>query len=253
MKNIVLIPARLESTRLPGKILLPLGGKSIIQRVYEQSCKAALIDAVYIATDNKQIFSTCKEFTDNIVMTDTTHTSGTDRIAQAIKEIDCQNIVNVQGDEPFIDPKLINSVVSALDSSDILVSSAMTRIKETATLRDPNAVKVVVDKEYRALYFSRSIIPHHRDEWEILMENHTLIPDALHFYKHIGIYGYQREFLLNFSRMQPSYLERIEKLEQLRVLENGYSIQMIKTEENSLGIDTIQDYKKAQQLIKERK
>jgi len=251
MQNIVVIPARLESTRLPRKLLLDLGGKSILQRVYEQCLLAESIDAVYIATDSTEIYEACQSFTNQLIMTADTHTSGTDRIAEAVASIDCQVVVNVQGDEPFINPKLITQIAQAVEGNTTPMSSAMSRITQTDELRDPNVVKVVVNQKSQALYFSRSVIPHHRDGWETLMQRDKTIPETLYFYKHIGIYGYTKDFLLHYSQMKPSYLESVEKLEQLRVLENGYAIQMIETTEIGLGIDTQEDYQKAKALLQQ--
>jgi len=249
MKKIVMIPARLASSRLPGKLLLDLGGKSILAHVYAQSLLAEGIDAVYIATDSEVISTHCQQFTDHIIRTGEAHQSGTDRIAEAAEALDCDIIVNVQGDEPFIDPKLITAIANGITDSTPM-SSAMQRIRDTAELHDPNVVKVVVNHQAEALYFSRSAIPYHRDGWETLSRQHLKIPEALTFYKHIGIYGYSRKFLLAYSQMAPSYLEQTEKLEQLRVLENGHTIQMIETSHDALGIDTMADYIKAQERIR---
>jgi len=250
MKTIVVIPARLNSSRLPNKVLLDLKGKTVVQRVYEQSLKAKNIDAVYIATDSQAVLESCQKFTQNIILTDSKHESGTDRIAEAAKQIDCDFVINVQGDEPFIEPDLIEQVAAALISDHaVKMSSAMHRIEQVSDLVNPNVVKVTVTKNKTALYFSRSIIPHHRDEWESLLNHHTEIPEALNFYRHLGIYGYSKDFLIEFSTMQPTYLERLEKLEQLRALESGFAIQMIETNYNSIGIDTQADYEKAVRIL----
>jgi len=249
MKKIVVIPARLNSSRLPNKVLLDLKGKTVLQRVYEQCLKAKNIDEVYIATDNNIIKESCEKFTRNVLMTKDTHQSGTDRIAEAIENIDCDIIVNVQGDEPFIQSELIDRLVIALEHKDINMTSAMHKINFIEELKNHNVVKVTVNTKNDALYFSRSIIPHYRDEWDNLLNHHTVISEALKFYRHLGIYGYKKDFLLKYSNMEESYLERVEKLEQLRVLENGYKIKMIETDYNSIGIDTQEDYKKALELI----
>jgi 3-deoxy-manno-octulosonate cytidylyltransferase (CMP-KDO synthetase) len=249
VKNVVVIPARLASTRLKDKVLLDLDGKSVVQRAYEQALKATKVDKVYIATDSQIIIDHCKAFTDDVVMTDTTHTSGTDRVAQVVRELACENIVNVQGDEPFMDPELIDSIFENLEANNQMVS-AMHKIEQTKDLINPNIVKVIIDKDQNSIYFSRSVIPHHRDEWDTLINHHTTIPEPLNFYRHLGIYGYKRDFLLHFTSLEPTYLERIEKLEQLRVVENGYKIKMVLTEYNSIGIDTEDDYKKAVELVK---
>lgn len=249
LKKIVVIPARLNSSRLPNKVLLDLKGKSVVQRVYEQCIKANNIDEVYIATDSLDVKDSCEKFTKNIIMTKDTHESGTDRIAEAVANIDCDIIVNVQGDEPFVEPELIDMLANAVNT-DIQMASAMHRIKKVEDLKNYNVVKVTSDTQSNALYFSRSIIPHHRDEWESLLNHHTLIPSSLEFHRHLGIYSYTKSFLLMYSKMEQSYLERLEKLEQLRVLENGYKIKMVKTNYNSIGIDTMEDYKKALELLK---
>jgi 3-deoxy-manno-octulosonate cytidylyltransferase (CMP-KDO synthetase) len=249
MKVIVVIPARLNSTRLPNKVLLDLKGKTVIQRVYEQCKKVKNIDEVYIASDSIKVKESCKSFTNNIIMTDDTHGSGTDRIAQAVENINCDVVINVQGDEPFIEPSLIENIVNSFVNTDTTMASALHKIKYIEDLKNNNVVKVTIDKNNNALYFSRSIIPHHRDEWESLLDHHETIPEPLKFYRHLGIYGYTKKFLIKYSKMEPTYLERLEKLEQLRVLENGHKIKMIETEYNSIGIDTQEDYKKALELL----
>ncbi len=247
MQTIVVIPARLASTRLPRKLLLPLGEKSILQRVYEQCLCADGIDAVYIATDSPEIATACQHFTTQVIMTDQRHTSGTDRIAQAIESLDCHIVVNVQGDEPFISPALITEVAQTLECSGAPMSSAMQRIASQQDLHDPNVVKVVVNHHREALYFSRAPIPLRRDDNQEIPS--ALLPATPPYYKHIGIYGYTKSFLQTYTQMPPSILEQAEKLEQLRVLENGYTIQMIETTEDALGIDTPEDYEKALALL----
>ncbi len=252
MKNVVIIPARLSSSRLPRKVILDICGKPMIQHVYERAKKAKNIDEVYIAVDSEEVENVCKTFTSNIIMTSKEHESGTDRLAEAVKNIDAENIINVQGDEPLIEPELITKLVSSLENSDIPMVSAMNKIKTTEELKSPNAVKVTVDNNSNALYFSRSIIPHHRDEWESLINHHENIPEPLRFYKHIGIYGYKKDFLIDYSKMEQTYLERLEKLEQLRVLENGFQIKMIETKYESMGVDSSNDLKNVNKLIKGR-
>jgi len=249
MRVIVMIPARLNSTRLPNKVLLDLKGKTVLRRVYEQCLKARDIDAVYIATDSSTVQESCLDFTTNIIMTDSSHESGTDRIAQAIRDIECDVVINVQGDEPFIEPSLIEEIARSFVDPTTVMTSAMHKIKTVKDLKNPNVVKVTRDRDNHALYFSRSIIPHHRDEWDALLNHHTTIPEPLSFFRHLGIYGYTKEFLERYSHMEQSYLERLEKLEQLRVLENGYKIKMIETSYNSIGIDTQEDYIKALEMI----
>jgi len=249
LKSVVVIPARLNSSRLPGKVLLDICAKPMVQHVYEASKKAETIEDVYIATDSLEVKEACLKFTDNIIMTDDSHESGTDRLAEASKYIECDNIINVQGDEPLIDPMLITQMADILESQDSIMVSAMHKIKTTSELKSPNSVKVVVDKNSNALYFSRSIIPHHRDEWEALLKHHTTIPEQLKFYKHIGIYGYKKEFLKTYATLESTYLEKLEKLEQLRVLENGYKIKMIESDYHPIGVDVLEDLEKVRKII----
>jgi len=249
LKIIVIIPARLNSSRLPKKVILPICNKPMVEYVYEASKKTKYISDVYIATDSLEVKEICKKFTNNIILTSKDHQSGTDRLAEAVKNIKCDAIVNVQGDEPLIDPMLIDALAQKLKQGEKMVS-AMHKIKTTSELKSHNSVKVVVDKNSNALYFSRSIIPHYRDEWHTLLEKHQAIPKELKFYKHIGIYGYSKEFLLQYAQMEQTYLEKLEKLEQLRVLENGYSIKMIETDYASIGVDTQEDLEKVREIMK---
>jgi len=250
MNCIVIIPARLGSSRLPGKVLLDICGKPMIQHVYEKAIQAKNIKDVYIATDSLEVLEACKVFTSHVIMTSDKHESGTDRLAEAVEKVECDYIINVQGDEPLMDPELIEKLASALKTGDVEMVSAMHKIETTAELKSPNAVKVTVDKKKHALYFSRSIIPHHRDEWETLLNHHVTIPSPLVFFKHIGIYGYTKEFLSEYSKMEQTYLEKLEKLEQLRVLENGHKIKMIETEYEPVGVDTQEDLQRVRDLIK---
>ena len=248
MNTIVVIPARMHSSRLPGKILLDLGGRSVLQRVYEQCLKAGTVDKVFIAVDHPQTMAHCQTFTDAVVMTDPEHPSGTDRIAEVAEALECDTVINVQGDEPFIDPQLIDDLALAMQGDDVM-ASAMHRISQVEELKSSSVVKVTVDRHAHALYFSRSIIPHHRDAWESLLNHHETIPEPLAFYRHLGIYAYRRAFLLQYAAMEPTYLERLEKLEQLRVLENGFKIRMVETAYPSLGIDTPEDYEHAKRKL----
>ncbi len=250
MNTIVIIPARLGSSRLPRKVILDICSKPMIQHVYEAAKKAKNISAVYIATDSAEVGSICKKFTSNIIMTSKKHESGTDRLAEAVKSLECDNIINVQGDEPLMDPELITQLAYTLEDENIEMVSAMHKIATTTELKSPNAVKVTVDKDSNALYFSRSIIPHHRDNWEALLNHHKTIPEPLKFFKHIGIYGYKKEFLQKYSTMEQTYLEKLEKLEQLRVLENGYKIKMIETSYEPVGVDIQEDLEKVREIMK---
>jgi 3-deoxy-manno-octulosonate cytidylyltransferase (CMP-KDO synthetase) len=243
MKKVIVIPARLDSSRLPKKVLLDLKGKTVIQRVYEQCLKVNNIDGVYIATDSSEIERVCRSFTNHIILTKSTHQSGTDRIGEAVAGIDCDIVVNVQGDEPFIDPNLIEELVHSFDDDQVSMASAMSKIENIKDLQDPNVVKVVVDTQNNAIYFSRAPIPFPRDHQEIIHSNEE--PIKHNFYRHIGIYGYQKDFLAKYTKMDQTNLEKLEKLEQLRVIENGFKIKMIEAASSLTGIDTQEDYEEA--------
>ncbi|MDO9154577.1 MAG: 3-deoxy-manno-octulosonate cytidylyltransferase [Paludibacter sp.] len=233
MKTAIIIPARFNSTRLHGKILLDIGGKPLIQRTFEACCQCELCNDIYIAVDDVKVEKICKQFTANVIMTSSNHISGTSRIAEAVQYIDADVIINVQGDEPFIDPKTIDQLILMLTSDDnVLIASAYNEIKTEEEVNNPNLVKVVITLNSDAIYFSRFPIPYN-------MDNQPLKPES--FKKHIGIYGYKKVFLENFEKLQPSFLENSEKLEQLRFLENGYKIRMIKVDAFEKGIDTPDD------------
>ena len=243
MKKVIIIPARLDSSRLPKKVLLDLKGKTVIQRVYEQCLKVKNVDGVYIATDSIEIKEVCETFTNNVIITKSTHKSGTDRIGEAVSAIDCDIVINVQGDEPFIEPSLIEALVNSFVNSEISMSSAMSKISNVKDLQNTNVVKVVTDLHNNALFFSRSLIPFPRDVKEISIANEVI--EKSQFFRHIGIYGYRKDFLLHFVNLEQSYLEKVEKLEQLRALENGFKIKMIEASSSLIGIDTQEDYEEA--------
>jgi len=243
MKKVIVIPARLDSSRLPKKVLLDLNGKTVLQRVYEQCLKVKNVDEVYIATDSLEIKEVCETFTNKVIITKSTHQSGTDRIGEAISSIDCDIVINIQGDEPFIEPSLIEALVNSFSNSDISMASAMSKINNVKDLHNSNVVKVVTDLHNNALFFSRSLLPFPRDVKEISIAKEVL--EKYQFFRHIGIYGYRKEFLLHYVNMEQSSLEKIEKLEQLRALENGFKIKMIETDSSLMGIDTLEDYEEA--------
>jgi 3-deoxy-manno-octulosonate cytidylyltransferase (CMP-KDO synthetase) len=243
MKKVIIIPARLDSSRLPKKVLLDLKGKTVIQRVYEQCLKVKNVDGVYIATDSIEIKEVCETFTNNVIITKSTHKSGTDRIGEAVSAIDCDIVINVQGDEPFIEPSLIEALVNSFSNSEISMSSAMSKINNVKDLQNTNVVKVVTDLHNNALFFSRSLIPFPRDVKEISIAKEVI--EESQFFRHIGIYGYRKDFLLHFVNLEQSYLEKVEKLEQLRALENGFKIKMIEAGSSLIGIDTQEDYEEA--------
>ncbi len=240
MSTVVIIPARLHSARLPRKVLLDIAGKPMIQHVYEAAVQAAGIDAVYIAADSEEIRGACTRFTSNIILTSSRHPSGTDRLAEAVTSVSCDAVINVQGDEPLIDPRLITDIANALAQEEVQMCSAMHRINDTADLSSPHAVKVVTDTQGRALYFSRATIPYGE-------AGSNTSPR----FRHIGIYGYTKAFLQQFAAMPPSPLEQRERLEQLRVLEHGYRIQMIETAYEPIGVDTIQDLERVRNIMAE--
>ncbi len=250
MSNIVIIPARYGATRFPGKVLALLRGKPVIQWVYERAKRASLIQDVIVATDDERILKTVKDFGGRAVMTSADAPSGTDRIAEVAATLSCDIIINVQGDEPLIRAEMINQAVELLQDSRASISTLAKRIEDPEELRDPNVVKVVFDKEGFALYFSRSTIPYYRDRWKNPSEIH--LGEGINAYKHIGIYGYRREVLLRFTKMPHGELERIEKLEQLRALEGGLRIKVGLTTFNTVGIDTPEDLKRAEQEISRR-
>ncbi len=240
MKVAGIIPARYESTRLPGKPLILIKGKPMIQRVYEQSMKSEFIDRVIVATDDKRIFECVKYFGGEVMMTSSKHASGTDRVFEIAKKIKCDMVVNIQGDEPFIDPKNIDNAIRPLkEDKKICVSTLAYRINDLSDLLDENKVKVVMDSENFALYFSRSFIPYD------LKHNpaRTWTLKDVKYYKHIGLYVYRKDFLMKFSKMKTSPLENAEKLEQLRILENGDKIKVVITKNDSISVDTSEDVK----------
>jgi len=240
-----IIPSRYASTRLPGKPLVDIGGIPMIVRVYKQAIQAAHLYDVIVATDNERIVSAVVDAGGKAVMTPSNLASGTDRIAYVAKNIDADIFVNIQGDEPFIAPIDIDRTASILvDDSDASAGTLVKRITNTEELTDPNIVKVVIDKYGRALYFSRSVIPYQRD----VQEKERWLNKSEYF-KHIGIYSYTREFLLKFKEMGISQLERAEKLEQLRVLENGYFIKVLQTENEPLCVDTPEDLRRAREFL----
>ena len=223
MKKAIIIPARLESTRLPKKVLLDLKGRTILERVFMQ-CSKVHGASIYIATDSKEIRDTCLSFTENIIMTKTSHRSGTERVSEAAIALSADLVVNVQGDEPFVKPELINKLFNTLEKSDSYMASAMERILNKQELIDQNNVKVIVDGENNAIYFSRLPIPFVRENSILSDQKNAAAPP---FFKHIGIYAYKSTFLAKLQTLTPHYLEQAENLEQLRVVGNGFKIKMI--------------------------
>lgn len=246
MKMIAVIPARYASTRFPGKPLVEIAGKSMIQRVYEQTKKVASFSEVIIATDDEQIQKHGQGFGATVMMTSPHHVSGTDRCAEVAHHFpDVEIIINIQGDEPFINPLQIEELIDCFNDKDTHIATLMKKISSEEELFNHNTPKVVVDKNLRALYFSRNPIPYQRNfpkpQW---VDKHV-------YYKHIGIYGFRANTLKEITLLPPSSLESCESLEQLRWLENGYSIQTSITEFESFGIDHIDDIEKVLKRVKD--
>ena len=247
MKKIIVIPARYASTRLPGKPLIDIGGKSLLQRVYDGACRSKLSDGTLIATDDERIKKAALAFGAEVIMTDPALPSGTDRVFAAIQDKEADLVVNLQGDEPFIEPSIIDQLFSAMEKGDVAMATLCCPITDESEYRNPNTVKMVLDSSGFALYFSRSPIPYFRTPNSGDPQAGT--PTRHLFYKHIGIYGFTRSFLEQFVAMPKSPLEEAESLEQLRVLENGYKIKVIVTGYSGFGIDTPDDLERARKLL----
>jgi 3-deoxy-manno-octulosonate cytidylyltransferase (CMP-KDO synthetase) len=253
MKITAIIPARYASTRFEGKALADILGKPMVQRVYERTAKASLVSEVIVATDDERIFAAVKAFGGRVEMTDKGHETGTDRLAEVAARSDADIIVNVQGDEPLIEPAMIDEAIRPMvDDPALLMATLKTRIKSLHDFLSPNVVKVVTDGEGNALYFSRSPLPNFRDKWNDLKDE-KFASGRLLCYKHVGLYVYRRDFLLQYAQMSPTYLELAEKLEQLRVLENGCRIRVVETEHESIGVDTPADLEKVVERLKNSK
>lgn len=242
MKKIAVIPARYASVRFPGKLMQMLGKETIITTTYKNTVATNLFDDVLVVTDNDVIYNEIKNNYGNVIMSNQQHESGSDRIAEAIEDVDCDIVLNVQGDEPFIDKQALQSLLNVFEDSTVKVASLMHKIFEQADVENPNNVKVVVDKNFNALLFSRSVIPFLRDK-NISAE----------YFKHIGIYACKKDVLLQFTKWKQTPLELAEKLEQLRYLENGVQIKMVLTDHASIGIDTPEDLELARKFLSEQK
>ena len=232
-----IIPARYASTRFPGKPLVDIHGKSMLQRVYEQ-CQKSNLDRIVVATDDERIAAHVQAFAGEVILTASTHKSGTDRIAEAADKLNLQDdgiVLNIQGDEPFIHPEDINLLAACFEKQTTQIATLVKRINAIETLENPNNPKVVLNTKQEALYFSRAVIPHlkgfKKEDW---LNHHT-------FYKHIGIYGFRTAVLKEISQLPSSLLEQKEGLEQLRWLENGYRIQTAETNSESIAVDCPED------------
>ena len=250
MKITAIIPARFASVRFAGKVLADILGKPMVQHVYERTAKAAMVSEVIVATDDERVAAAVRTFGGRVEMTDKGHETGTDRLAEVAARLDSDIIVNVQGDEPLIEPAMIDEAIKPLvEDSSVLMGTLKSRIKTLHDFLSQNVVKVVTDRAGFALYFSRSPLPNFRDKWNDLKDE-KFVSGKILCYKHVGLYVYRRDFLLQYARMSPTFLELAEKLEQLRVLENGYRIKVVETEFETIGVDTPGDLEKVVERLK---
>ena len=239
-KIIAVIPARYNSTRFPGKMMEILGNRTIITTTYQNVLETGLFDEVFVATDSELIFDEISKNGGKAVMTGE-HETGSDRIAEAVQNIDCDIVINVQGDEPFLKKEPLKQLIDVFykdEKKKISLASLKIQLRESEEIRNPNNVKVITDNNGFALYFSRSVIPFQRE-----------LSYDVTYYKHIGVYAFRKEALLKFSSLEMTPLEISEKLEQLRYLENGMKIKMVETDFVGIGIDTPEDLEKAKKLI----
>lgn len=239
-KTIAVIPARYNSTRFPGKLMEILGDKTVITTTYQNVVETALFDEVFVATDSEIIFDEISKNGGKAVMTGE-HETGSDRIAEAVQNIDCDIVINVQGDEPFLKEEPLKQLINVFskdDKKEVSLASLKIQLKESEEIQNPNNVKVITDNQGFALYFSRSVIPFHRE-----------LSYNVKYYKHIGVYAFRKEALIKFSSLEMTPMEISEKLEQLRYLENGMKIKMVETDFVGIGIDTPEDLEKAKLLI----
>ena len=243
MEVIGVIPARLESSRLKHKLLKNILGKPLIQWTWENAKQARLLDKLIVACDSPKIEEAVRSFKGDAVITSSGHNSGTDRVAEAVRDVDTRIVINIQADEPLIHPSVIDSLTaSMLEDSNAVMATVKKRIDDEEELRNTSVVKVVTDKNNFAIYFSRFPIPFKRDS-----DTESI------YFKHMGIYAYTKDFLYTFKNLPFSYLEHSEKLEQLRAIESGYRIKVIETKFDSWGIDTEYDLKKVKDIILKRR
>jgi 3-deoxy-manno-octulosonate cytidylyltransferase (CMP-KDO synthetase) len=237
-KAVGVIPARFASSRFPGKSLAPILGKPMLQWILEAARASSSLSGIIVATDDERIFDTAKLLGAEARMTSASHTSGTDRVAEVAASLDAPLVINIQGDEPLLEPSMIDDLAQALQDDSVPMASLMVRLSDREQILDRNIVKVVVDRMSQALYFSRFPIPFGASDY---------------FFKHIGIYGYQRPFLLELSGLPASRLEMAERLEQLRVLENGHRIKMVECRFSTLSVDAPEDIIKVERILQSRR
>ncbi len=239
MKKIAMIPARYAATRFPAKLMQSLGNKSVIRHTYDNTVATGLFDEVHVVTDSDIIYSEIMSHGGKAIMSIKEHESGSDRIAEAITGMDVDIVVNVQGDEPFVQKAPLEKLLQVFDDATVQVASLMQVLKDEQYINDPNYVKVVVDQYYNSLLFSRSPVPYHRDK-----------SIAAVYYEHIGVYAFRKQALMNFTNWPITPLEAVEKIECLRYLENGIPLKMVVTEYMGIEIDTPEDLLRAAELIK---
>jgi 3-deoxy-D-manno-octulosonate cytidylyltransferase len=242
MKKVALIPARYEASRFPGKLMGNLGGKTVILRTYEAAVNMNIFDEVYVVTDSDIIYNEILSNGGRVIKSVEQHSTGTDRIAEAAKLIDADIFLNIQGDEPFVSKEPLVKLLQVFDDNDILVASLIQKLTDENLINDPNYVKVVVDINNFALYFSRSPIPFIRDNYKLQ-----------NFYEHIGVYAFRKNSLELFPKLSPTELEKCEKIEALRFLENGIRMKMVETEYMGIEIDMPEDLIKANEYLKMNK
>jgi 3-deoxy-manno-octulosonate cytidylyltransferase (CMP-KDO synthetase) len=242
MDAVGVIPARYSSTRFEGKVLVDIGGKPMLQHVWERAKQARYLDDLIIACDDQRIAQAASEFGAKAVLTAKAHACGTDRICEVVNPLEVRIVINIQADEPLIHPETIDILAqSLLDNKDIPMATVMKKIDNFAEVNDPNVVKVVFDKAGFALYFSRAAIPFRAKNSGV---------ESAAYYKHIGLYAYTKDFLFTYKNIPLSGLEKTECLEQLRVLEDGFKIKLIETKYESVGVDTPEDLEKVKSFIK---
>ncbi len=250
MNITAVIPARFASVRFPGKALAIIDGKPMIQHVYERTLRASLVNSAIVATDDERIHQAVTAFGGDCRMTRPDHETGTDRLAEVAAKLSSDIIVNVQGDEPLIEPEMIDQAIRPLLADPgIRMGTLKCRIRCLHDFLSPNVVKIVTDREGNALYFSRSPLPFFRDKWQDLKDE-SFASGKLLCFKHVGLYVFRRDFLIEFAATPPSFLEKAEKLEQLRAVENGVRIRVVETEYESIGVDTPEDLAKARERFK---
>lgn len=245
LKIIGVIPARYASTRFPGKVLTQICAKPMVQWVYERALNAKKLNDLFVATDDERIKTKVIEFGGKVIMTSPTHASGTDRVAEAVEKIDADIVVNIQGDEPMISSEAIDEVLEPFFGDSQVQMTTLCRLAENKDeIFAPNTARVVFDQNYNALYFSRSVIPFNREK------NKDFWLEDTNYYQHIGVYAYRKLFLNTLAKLPQTPLEKIEKLEQLRVLESGFQIRVVETKYSPICVDVPEDVEKVEHLMK---